>query len=136
MMKLAEAQDMTDAQRGTMDDHDHDAVKTMTIFLMQRTEAVTADSVLQKRRELGFVFDADRMWDGDDSSDGRTSKLIGDAWVDFAYGQAPWTKFGDGQTLRIFKENGQADESSLKSHKTAQLGFWDALVTKRAQANA
>ena len=60
MMKLAEATDMSEADRSTMDAQDHDAVKSMTIFLMQHTEDVSASTITAKRRELGFIFPWDK----------------------------------------------------------------------------
>jgi hypothetical protein len=60
MMKLAEAVDVSEGERGKMDTPDHDAVRAMTIFLMQHTADVSAATVTAKRRELGFVFPWDK----------------------------------------------------------------------------
>ena len=60
MMKLAEAQDMSAADRARMDTNDHDSVRAMTIFLMQGTQDITAAKVTQMRRQLGFIFPWDK----------------------------------------------------------------------------
>ena len=71
MMKLAEAIDVSEGDRGKMDTPDHDAVRAMTIFLMQHPDEVSAASVTAKRRELGFVFPWDKAVSNVTASDVR-----------------------------------------------------------------
>lgn len=60
LMKLAQAQDFSVADQVIMTDVDHDAVRNLTIFLMQRTQEVTSASVTAKRRQLKFYFPWDQ----------------------------------------------------------------------------
>lgn len=60
MMALAQSQDFDAKEQVIMSEVDHDAVRALTIFLMQRTEEVTAQAVSVKRRQLKFLFPWDQ----------------------------------------------------------------------------
>lgn len=92
MLKLAKARDLDEKARQSLDNYDHEAVRSLTVYLMSKDQDLSGATISRVRRNLGFDF----PWDQLSSSltlshliDAiKRSELAGDKWI--ASGVEQW----------------------------------------------
>lgn len=62
LLKLVETRDIKPEERNIMDGADHQAVRRMTNFLLEREQDLSAQAVRHKRRQLDFVYPWDQLF--------------------------------------------------------------------------